>query len=77
MNNYEKTLKTFDDEYLEEAKIVLSNWLGRALHISETEEIINNLLDLEELMRELNKKSLMKGNNFDSMNDTKLEENTK
>lgn len=77
MNNYEKTLKTFDDEYLEEAKIVLSNCLGRALHISETEEIINNLLDLEELMRELNKKSLMKGSNFDRMNDTKLEENTK
>lgn len=77
MNNYEKTLKTFDDEYLEEAKIVLSNWLGRALHISETEEIINNLLDLEELMRELNKKSLMKGSNFDRMNDTKSEENIK
>lgn len=74
MNNYDRTLKIFDEEYLKEAQPILSNWLGRDLHISETEEIINNLLDLEELMRELNKKSLMKGNNFDRINNTKSEE---
>lgn len=71
MNNCENTLNVFDKEYIEESKPILSNWLGRALTSAETETIIQNLLELEELMRSLNNKHLMKNNNYDNISDIK------
>lgn len=49
------TLALFDEEYLVASKPILENWLQRNLSLAEVEEIINNLLELEELVRRLNK----------------------
>ena len=49
------TLGIFDEEYLQESKPILENFLQRNLSLGEVEEIINNFLELEELVRRLNK----------------------
>ncbi len=49
------TLALFDEEYLQESKPILENFLQRNLSLAEVEEIINNFLELEELVRRLNK----------------------
>lgn len=49
------TLALFDKEYLQESKPILENFLQRNLSLAEVEEIINNFLELEELVRRLNK----------------------
>ncbi len=49
------TLALFDKEYLLESKPILENWLQRNLSLAEVEEMINNLLELEELVRKLSK----------------------
>lgn len=49
------TLALFDEEYLQESKPILENFLQRNLTLAEVEEIINNFLELEELVRRLNK----------------------
>ena len=48
------TLALFDEEYLQEGKPILENFLQRNLSLAEVEEIINNFLELEELVRRLN-----------------------
>lgn len=48
------TLALFDKAYLEESKPVLEEYLQRNLSLAEVEEIINNFLELEELVRRLN-----------------------
>ena len=49
------TLALFDEEYLQESKPILENFLQRNLTLAAVEEIINNFLELEELVRRLNK----------------------
>lgn len=49
------TMALFDEDYLQESKPILENWLQRNLTLAEVEIIINNLLLLEELVRRLNK----------------------
>ena len=49
------TLALFDEEYLQESKPILENFLQRNLTLAEVEEIINNFLELEELVRRLKK----------------------
>lgn len=48
------TLALFDEEYLKESKPILEDFLQRNLSLAEVEEIINNFLELEELVRRLN-----------------------
>lgn len=43
----------FDIEYLVESRPVLEEWLGKALSLDETEEIVHNLLLLELTLRKL------------------------
>ena len=53
MNRYEEKFDTFSIEYLEESKSILENWLKKSLSITETKEIINNLLNLEQGLSEI------------------------
>ena len=55
MKTSNATLALFDVEYLEESKPVLENFLQRNLSLAEVEEFIQNFLELEELVRKLNK----------------------
>lgn len=55
MKTSNATLALFDVEYLEESKPVLENFLQRNLSLAELEEFIQNFLELEELVRKLNK----------------------
>lgn len=48
------TMSLFDNDYLEESNRVIERLLQRNLTLLEVEEVINNLLDLEELVRRLN-----------------------
>ena len=47
-------LALFDKAYLEESKPILEEYLQRNLRLTEVEEIVNNFLNLEELVRKLN-----------------------
>lgn len=49
------TIALFDEDYLQDSKQILENWLQRNLSLAEVEEYINNLLELEELVRRLKK----------------------
>lgn len=49
------TMALFDEDYLQESKPILENWLQRNLTLAEVEIIINNFIELEELVRRLNK----------------------
>ena len=55
MKTSNATLALFDVEYLEESKPVLENFLQRNLSLAEVEEFIQNFIELEELVRKLNK----------------------
>lgn len=50
-------LEVFDTEYLQESKPILENYLQRPLTLTEVEDFINNMLELEELVRKLNRVS--------------------
>ena len=54
MTTPQATLSFFNEAYLEESRPILENFLQRNLSLMEVEEIINNFLELEELVRRLN-----------------------
>lgn len=56
MNNLNEDFDFFDNEYLEESKPILEKFLQRNLSLAEVEEIVNNFLELEQLVRRLNEK---------------------
>lgn len=49
------TLDLFDEDYLKESKPILENFLQKRLSLGQVEEIIINLLELEKIVRMLNK----------------------